>query len=76
MRRGFSEEIGSWKIICTWVRSVRRSPRLSDVSSVSPKVILPDVAFSTWTMARPVVDLPQPGLADEPERLALAQART
>ena len=65
-RRGFSEEIGSWKIICTCVRSVRRSPRLSDVSSVSPNTILPEVAFSTWTMARPVVDLPQPDSPTSP----------
>ena len=65
LRRGFSEEIGSWKIICTWVRSVRRSPRLRVVSSVSPKRIRPEVAFSTWTMARPVVDFPHP---DSPTR--------
>ena len=65
-RRGFSEEIGSWKIICTCVRSVRRSPRLRLVSSVSPKRILPDVAFSTWTMARPVVDLPHPDSPTSP----------
>ena len=32
-RRGFSEEIGSWKIICTLVRSVRRSSRSSADSS-------------------------------------------
>ena len=64
-RRGLSDEMGSWKIICTCVRSVRRSPRLSAVSSVSPKRILPEVARSTWMMARPVVDLPQP---DSPTR--------
>ena len=72
LRRGLSEEIGSWKIICTWVRSVRRSPRLSAVSSVSPKRILPEVAFSTWTMARPVVDLPQP---DSPTRPSVSPWR-
>ena len=65
-RRGLSEEIGSWKIIWTCVRSVRRSPRLSDVSSVSPNTILPEVAFSTWTMARPVVDFPQPDSPTSP----------
>ena len=72
LRRGLSDEIGSWKIICTWVRSVRRSPRLSAVSSVSPKRILPEVAFSTWTMARPVVDLPQP---DSPTRPSVSPWR-
>ena len=66
LRRGLSEEIGSWKIICTWVRSVRRSPRLSVVSSVSPKRMVPEVARSTWTMARPVVDLPQPDSPTSP----------
>ena len=71
-RRGFSDEIGSWKIICTCVRSVRRSPRLSAVSSVSPKRIRPEVAFSTWTMARPVVDLPQP---DSPTRPSVSPWR-
>ena len=65
-RRGFSEEIGSWKIICTCVRSSRRLPRLRLVSSVSPKRIFPDVAFSTWTMARPVVDLPPPDSPTSP----------
>ena len=71
-RRGLSDEIGSWKIICTCVRSVRRSPRLSAVSSVSPKRILPEVARSTWTMARPVVDLPQP---DSPTRPSVSPWR-
>ena len=32
---------------------------------MSPKRIRPEVARSTWTMARPVVDLPQP---DSPTR--------
>ena len=58
--------MGSWKIICTCVRSVRRSPRLNVVSSVSPKRIVPEVAGSTWTMARPVVDLPQPDSPTSP----------
>ena len=71
-RRGFSEEIGSWKIICTCVRSARRSPRLRLVSSVSPKPIVPDVAFSTWTIARPVVDLPHP---DSPTRPSVSPWR-
>ena len=64
-RRGLSDEIGSWKIICTCVRSRRRSLRFSAVTSVPSKVILPDVGLSTWTMARPVVDFPQP---DSPTR--------
>ena len=65
-RLGFSEEIGSWKIICTCVRSVRRSPRPSAVSSVSPKRILPDVARSTCTTARPVVVFPHPDSPTSP----------
>ena len=71
-RRGFSDEIGSWKIICTCVRSVRRSLRLSAVSSVSPKRMRPDVGLSTCTMARPVVDFPQP---DSPTRPSVSPAR-
>ncbi len=65
-RRGLSDEIGSWKIICTWVRNSRNSERPSDVSSVPSKVTLPDVAFSIWMMARPVVDFPQPDSPTSP----------
>ena len=71
-RRGFSDEIGSWKIIWTWVRSVRRSPRLSAVMSVSLKRMRPDVARSTCTTARPVVVFPQP---DSPTRPSVSPCR-
>ncbi len=74
-RRGLSDEMGSWKIICTWVRSMRRSPRLRVVSSMSPKRMVPDVARSTWTMARPVVDLPQPDSPTSPRVSPLRKAK-
>ena len=38
--------------------------------SVPSKTILPPVGSYRRRSARPTVDLPQPGLADEPERLA------
>ena len=72
LRRGFSDEIGSWKIICTWVRSVRRSPG-SAWSARCRRNDVPDVARSTWTMARPVVDLPQP---DSPTSPSVSPLRT
>ena len=65
-RRGFSDEIGSWKIIWTCVRSVRRSPRFSAEISVSLKMIRPDVTRSTCTTALPVVVLPQPDSPTSP----------
>jgi len=42
-----------------------KAPRSNDVSSVPSNVTVPDVGFSTWTRARPVVDLPHP---DSPTR--------
>ena len=71
-RRGFSEEIGSWKIIWTCVRSVRRSQRLErgdlDVVEADPArrglLHLHD--------GPPRRRLAAARLADQAERLALA----
>ena len=41
LRRGLSEEIGSWKIICIRVRMWRRSSPCRAVSSSPSKVTLP-----------------------------------
>ena len=68
--RGFSEAYGSWKIICIRWRSGRSSFSPMWVMSVPSKTILPPVGSYRRSRARPTVDLPQPGLADEPERLA------
>ena len=64
--RGFREAIGSWKIICIWVRRVlfwvwERCPLMSCPS----KVILPAVGSYRRMMLRPMVDLPEP---DSPTR--------
>jgi hypothetical protein len=60
IRRGLSEEIGSWKIICTCVRAARRSARDSAVRSVPSNTTEPLVGGVICMIARPVVDLPQP----------------
>ena len=70
-RRGLSDEIGSWKIIWTCVRSVRRSLRLSvGQLRVAEADRVPTSACSTCTMARPVVDFPQPDSPDQAEGLS------
>ncbi len=60
LRRGFSEEIGSWKIICMRVRASRIASPDNWVSSLPSNRIEPDVGRGSCMMARPVVDLPQP----------------
>ena len=58
--RGFSDEYGSWKIICTSrCSALRRSPlRLRDVLALEQD--LPEVGSSSRTSSRAVVLLPQP----------------
>ena len=68
--RGFSDAYGSWKIICIRFRSGRSSLSPRCVMSVPSKTIVPPVGSYRRRSARPTVDLPQPGLADEAERLA------
>jgi hypothetical protein len=41
LRRGFSDEIGSWKIICICGRSLRTSSSSSEVISCPSKMMLP-----------------------------------
>ena len=72
LRRGFSDEIGSWKIICMRVRASRMSWPSIVVSSWPSKRTEPEVGRGSCMTARPVVRLPAAGLADEAERLALA----
>ena len=73
LRRGFSDEIGSWKIIWMLVRTVRMSSPWRDVSSCPPKLIDPLVGRGSCMMARPVVDLPQP---DSPTRPMVSPGST
>ena len=73
LRRGLSEEIGSWKIICMRVRIRRISSPERVVRSVPSKTTLPVVACSSCMTARPVVDLPQP---DSPTSPRVSPSRT
>ena len=64
-RRGFSDEIGSWKIIWSLGRTSRRSLPDRPVRSISSsepgsRTTRPLVGGGSWTKARAVVDLPQP----------------
>ena len=71
-RRGFSEPYGSWKIICISRRNGRSARRGSRVMSVPSKTTRPRSGRSSRAMQRASVDLPQPGLPDQAERLAPA----
>src|SRR3954452_10647939 len=63
--RGFSDEYGSWKIICASRRnSISCLGLMSAISSPS-NLIEPPVGSSSRSSRRPVVDLPQP---DSPTR--------
>jgi hypothetical protein len=69
--RGFSDENGSWKMICTSRRNGRIWRRFRCVMSAPWKVILPSVGSSRRVTSRPVVDLPQP---DSPTRPSVSPA--
>ena len=74
MRRGFSDEIGSWKIIWTFVRASRSSPELSrrEISALEHERC-PTSGFGICITARPVVLLPQP---DSPTMPSVSPRRT
>ena len=58
--RGFSEEKGSWKIICILRRSGTISLRERWVMSSPSNSIVPSVGSSSRIIVRPAVDLPHP----------------
>ena len=60
LRRGFSDEIGSWKIICIRGRILRSASPCSFVSSWPSNSTVPDVGGGSWIDARASVDLPHP----------------
>ena len=60
VRRGFSDEYGSWKIICISRRSGLISLRFRSAISRPSKRTEPDVGSSRRISSRAVVDLPQP----------------
>ncbi len=64
-RRGFSDEIGSWKIIFIAVRVRRSSAPDSFDMSRPANTTWPDFGGGNCMMALPVVDFPQP---DSPTR--------
>ena len=67
--RGFSDVYGSWKTIWMSRRSRRSSRPFQAYMSPPSKHGLPAVGSSSRMSSRPSVDLPQPGLADDAERL-------
>src|SRR6478752_2438347 len=60
LRRGLSDEIGSWKIICMRVRASRMSLPANWVSCLPSNRIEPLVGRGSCMIARPVVLFPQP----------------
>ena len=66
VRRGLSDEIGSWKIIWSFGRVARRASPLSAVRFVPSKVTDPEVGAGSCMIALPVVDLPQPDSPTSP----------
>ena len=74
-RRGFNDEIGSWKIICIRGRVARRAEPFSAVSSVSPSFTIPRVGRGSCMIALPVVDLPQPDSPTSPRVSPLCRSK-
>ena len=66
LRRGLSELIGSWKIICMRGRNSRILSDGSLVRSCPSNTTEPDVGRGSCMMARPVVDFPQPDSPTSP----------
>ena len=64
--RGFSEEYGSWKIICTSRRIGSICFDVSGARSRPSKFISPLVGSYSRVISRPVVDLPQPDSPTSP----------
>ena len=60
VRRGFSDEYGSWKIICISRRSGLISFVLSPAISRPSNRTDPDVGWSSRISSRAVVDFPHP----------------
>ena len=73
LRRGFRDEIGSWKIIWILVRASRIASPDKAVRSVPLKTIEPDVGLGSCMIARPVVLFPQP---DSPTMPRVSPMRT
>ncbi len=65
-RRGLSELMGSWKIICMRVRALRSAPPFKVVTSVPSSEIVPLLGSIMRMSALPVVDLPQPDSPTSP----------
>jgi hypothetical protein len=64
--RGFSDENGSWKIICMSRRSGRSRPCRMCVMSWPSKMTDPPVGSSSRVISRPAVDLPHPDSPTSP----------
>ena len=71
--RGFSDEYGSWKIICDVAAQRAQLRARAWVMSRPSKTILPPVGSSSRVISRPVVVLPQP---DSPTSASVSPART
>src|SRR5690349_21003999 len=71
--RGFSDEYGSWKIICISRRRSFRARVLRWAISSPLNLIEPEVGAMSRNSSRAVVDLPQP---DSPTRPSVSPRRT
>ena len=71
--RGFSDEYGSWKIICASRRNSTSCFGLMSAISSPSNLIEPLVGSSRRSSSRPVVDLPQP---DSPTRPSVSPRLT
>ena len=69
--RGFSDEYGSWKMICTSRRSSRSWSESMAVTLRPSNQTSPALGSISRRMHRPVVDLPQP---DSPTRPRVSPA--
>ena len=71
-RRGLSELMGSWKIICMRVRAWRSALPRRLVTSVPSSSTTPLLGSMMRMSALPVVDLPQP---DSPTRPSVSPSK-
>ena len=71
--RLFSDAYGSWKTICISRRNRRSSREETPKRSVESKWTPPEVGSSSRSSRRASVDLPEAGLAHEPDRLAAVE---
>jgi hypothetical protein len=75
VERGFSEPYGSWKIICTLRRISASAPPCSGAMLVPSTTISPAATGTSFMIALPRVDLPQPDSPTRPSVSPTARSR-